>query len=237
MGKNITSQKRGRGSPTFRAHGFRFLGRSRLPPDGAARVRDLCRSRAHSAPLALIEIDGGSGPAYVVCAEGVRVGDSLRSGPDAAPRPGNTLPLGAIPEGTPIFNIEASPGDGGKFVRSSGGSARIVTKTPAGVVVQFPSRKTRTFHAQCRATVGAAAGGGRPEKPFLKAGARHHKMRQKNRYYPQTQGTSMNAVAHPFGNKRTLRKSKARPAPKNAPPGRNVGMIHPRRTGRKRGTQ
>lgn len=236
MGKNITAQKRGRGSPTFRAHGFRFVGRSRRGADGLYRVVDLVHSRAHSAPLAQLENAAGEG-LYVVCPEGVRVGDLLHSDPSAKPVLGNTLPLAQIPEGTPVFNIEAAPGDGGKFVRSSGGAARIVTKMPTGVVIQFPSRKSRTFNPQCRATIGTVSGGGRPEKPFLKAGRHYHKMRQKNRYYPKVQGTSMNAVAHPFGNKRTARKSKARPAPKNAPPGRNVGMIHPRRTGRKRGTQ
>ena len=82
--------------------------------------------------------------------------------------------------------------------------------------------------------IGVVAGGGRVEKPFLKAGKKFFAMKAKNKYWPKVSASAMNAVAHPFGNKRTLRKSKAKPAPKNAPPGRLVGAIRPRRTGRRK---
>jgi large subunit ribosomal protein L2 len=78
------------------------------------------------------------------------------------------------------------------------------------------------------------AGGGRTEKPFMRAGTRFFKMKAKNKLWPKIGGSAQNAVDHPFGNKRTSRKSKARPMSRNAPPGRKVGMIAARRTGRKK---
>ena len=98
----------------------------------------------------------------------------------------------------------------------------------------LPSKKQKEFHPGCRASIGVVAGAGRKEKPFYKAGRKYHAMKAKNKYYPKTSAQSMNAVDHPFGNKRSSRKSKAKPAPRDAPPGRKVGMIRPRRTGRKK---
>jgi large subunit ribosomal protein L2 len=62
----------------------------------------------------------------------------------------------------------------------------------------------------------------------------YHKKRSTNKLYPRSSAASMNAVDHPYGNKRSSRKSKSRPTPRNAPPGRKVGLIAPRRTGRKK---
>jgi large subunit ribosomal protein L2 len=144
------------------------------------------------------------------------------------------MQLNEIPDGTAIYNIEGIPGDGGKFVRASGTSARVMGKYKNNVVVLLPSKKRKEFHPACRATIGIVAGGGRTEKPLLKAGVAFHKMKAKNKKYPIMAGSAQNAVDHPFGNKRTSRKSKARPVGRNAPPGRKVGMIAARRTGRKK---
>ncbi|MBS3176156.1 50S ribosomal protein L2, partial [Candidatus Woesearchaeota archaeon] len=95
-------------------------------------------------------------------------------------------------------------------------------------------KKQKMFHQECRANIGIIAGAGRLEKPFYKAGNKFYAKLKKNKLYPIVAGSSMNATDHPFGNSRSSRKSKARPAPHNAPPGRNVGMIRPRRTGRKK---
>ena len=89
--------------------------------------------------------------------------------------------------------------------------------------------------SDCRASIGTVAGGGRKEKPLLKAGKNYFaKRRAKNRAWPIVRKVAMNAVAHPYGGKRGSRKGVPNIAPKNAPPGRNVGKHHPRRTGRKR---
>jgi large subunit ribosomal protein L2 len=194
---------------------------------------DLCNSQGHSAPLAKLRYTDGT-EGFLISPEGISVGSTVNAGPDAEIKIGNITMLDHIPEGTFICNLESVPGDGGRFARTSGAFARIVTKLPGRIMVMLPSKKQRAFHPQCRATIGLVAGAGRPEKPFFKAGNLYHAMKAKNKKYPSIGGAVQNAVDHPFGNKRSSRKSKARPAPKNAPPGRNVGMIHPRRTGRQK---
>ena len=144
------------------------------------------------------------------------------------------LPLKSIPEGTLIYNIESNPGDGGKFVRASGAFAKIITKTEDGIVVELPSSKRRTFLPECRAIIGVIAGSGRTEKPFLKAGTKFFAMRAKNKFWPRVSGTSMNSVSHPFGGKSSHAKGIPTQASRNAPPGRKVGKIAPKRTGRRK---
>jgi len=145
---------------------------------------------------------------------------------------GNTLPLTKIPTGVVIYNIEGRPGDGGKFARTSGSSARIVAKSTKRIIVQLSSKKQKEFHKECMATIGVAAGAGRTDKPFLKAGNKFRYMKAKGKYWPIVSGASMNAVDHPLGGARSSRKGRPTIAPKNAPPGRKVGMIRPRQTGR-----
>ena len=90
------------------------------------------------------------------------------------------------------------------------------------------------FLPDCRATIGVIAGSGRKEKPFLKAGTRHYAMKAKNKLYPQVSGTSMNSVDHPFGGSSSATKGRPTQSSRNAPPGRKVGKIAPKRTGRKK---
>jgi len=143
MGKNLIQQARGKGGPTYRAPSFRFKGVARVENKEEARIVDLVRCQAHSAPLAFVEYkDKTTG--YIIAGEGLFVGDRLKIGAGAEQRLGNTLPLHSIPEGTGIFNIENRPGDGGKFVRSSGLSARIITKTQERITILLPSKKKRT---------------------------------------------------------------------------------------------
>jgi len=234
MGKNLIQQKRGKGSSTYTTPSHNFPGVAKIPPAGQGTVLDFIDSKVHTAALAVIRHDDG-GLYLTIAPEQMRVGQTVAFGAEATAAIGNALPLKSIPEGTLIHNIEARPGDGGKFVRSSGASARIFAKYGDKVTVIFSSKKRKILHANCLAQIGVVAGGGRTEKPLLKAGNAYWKNKAKNRRWPIIGGTSQNAVSHPFGNKRSLRKSKAKPAPKNAPPGRNVGMIHPRRTGRKKG--
>ncbi|MBD3209309.1 50S ribosomal protein L2 [Candidatus Woesearchaeota archaeon] len=233
MGKNLIQQRRGRKSGRFRARSFAAAGEARLKNKSSYEVIDLINSPGHTAPLARVKYDDNT-HGLLIAAEGVYVGRKYGIGGQAAVTHGNALPLKAIPEGTPIFNIENRPGDGGMFVKSSGVAAKLVSRTEAGVTVKLPSKRNKTFNPECKAIVGVVAGGGRPEKPFLKAGNKHKAMHARNKYYPIVSGSAMNAVAHPFGNKRSLRKSKAKPTGKHAPPGRKVGAIGAKRTGRKR---
>lgn len=237
MGKRLIQQARGKGSPTYRSPSFRFKGEikhyrvTKDPING--KVEDLVHCAGHTGPLMIVNYDNIQ--TITVAPEGIRVGDVVVCGSGSELKPGNVLPLKDIPEGTLIHNIESRPGDGGKFVRASGGYARVATKLKNKVIVMLPSKKQKEFAMGCRASVGVVAGSGRTEKPFLKAGKRFYKMKARNKLYPIIGGVSQNAVDHPFGNARSQRKSKARPISKNAPPGRKVGMVAARRTGRKRG--
>ncbi|HLD04150.1 MAG TPA: 50S ribosomal protein L2 [Candidatus Nanoarchaeia archaeon] len=231
MGKNITQQKRGKGSPVYKKPSFRFLGKVQYGKGNSYLVQNLQKCPIHTAPLAQVKYDSGE-EGYLVAPEGIRIGDKRGIGSEAEIEIGSILPLKDIPEGVTIFNIESHPGDGGKFVRASGLSARIVGKTPEGVRVLLPSRVEKIFHPDCRATLGTIAGSGRPEKPFLKAGTKYHLTRAKHQYWPSVSGISMNAVAHPFGKGRSSKKGRPTIAPKDAPPGKKVGKLRPRKTGR-----
>ena len=94
-------------------------------------------------------------------------------------------------------------------------------------------RKKMKLDENCRATIGAAAGGGRMMKPIPKAGKRHHMMKARGRKWHRTSAIKTNAVDHPFGSGRGKRV-KSKIAKRNAPPGAKVGLIRPRRTGRKK---
>ena len=100
--------------------------------------------------------------------------------------------------------------------------------------MRFHSGKEKLFSPTCRAGIGVLAGAGRLEKPFLKAGTRSKRMEARNKLYPSVSGVAMNAVDHPFGGSSSNSKGRPTQAPRNAPPGRKVGAIAPRRTGRKR---
>ena len=129
----------------------------------------------------------------------VNTSDTVTMGDSAEAKTGNILPLKNIPEGTQIYNIELQPGDGGKFVRSSGGFAKVEAKLKGKVSVILPSGTKKLFEEGCRACIGSIAGGGRCEKPFVKAGNKFFAMRSKNKLWPSVSGTSQNAVDHPFG--------------------------------------
>lgn len=234
MGKNLVQQARGKGGPRYTAPSFRYLGEARIKHGVKnALVLDIKNSQGHSTPLLYVKYDDGT-TGYMLAPEGVFVGQTLYFGEGAPLETGNGLYLKDIPEGSTIFNIEGVPGDGGKFCRTTGSFAKLIAKTDKHVQVMLPSKKIKEFHLQCRAMLGIPAGAGRKEKPFLKAGKMHYHMKARNKKYPVMSGSAQNAVDHPFGNKRSSRKSKARPAPQNAPPGRKVGYIRPRRTGRKK---
>jgi len=231
MGKNLIQQKRGKGSPSYRRWHRFAPGMVKTATRGDATVLELMHTQFHTAPVARVRYaDGVEG--LLIAPEGIRVGQQVEIRNDASLALGNTLPLEKLPEGSLVFNLEAQPGDGGKFVRASGGAARIVGKVAEGVVVILPSKKRKIFNPACRATLGVVAGGGRPEKPFLKAGIKFHRMVAKSKVWPIIGGTAQNAVNHPFGGKSTHSKGRPLVAPKNAPPGRMVGSIRPRRTGR-----
>ncbi|MFH1065042.1 MAG: 50S ribosomal protein L2 [Nanoarchaeota archaeon] len=240
MGKQLIQQKRGKGSITYRVPSHRYYGALKhrnydeTEKTGVTqgKITDFVKCPGHSAPLARVSY--GSEKVLVPAPELVKVGDEVVSGAGAPVTAGNTLPLKNIPDGTLIYNIELQPGDGGKLARTSGTFARVVTKTGNKVVIELPSRKQRPFLGDCRATIGIIAGTGKREKPYLKAGKKYHAMKAKNRMYPRTSGVAMNSVNHPFGCGRGRHVGRPKTVSRNAPPGRKVGLIGARRTGRKR---
>ena len=236
MGKSLIQQKRGKGSPRYRAPSFRYKGKvnfARYEEGKAvnAQITDILHSSGHSAPLMELEYSNGE-VGLVQAPEGIKIGDKIEMGKDVELKIGNILPLKSIPEGTSIYNIESNPGDGGKFVKASGSFAKIITKSENGIVVELPSSKRRTFSPECKAVIGVVAGAGRTEKPFLKAGTRFYAMTAKNKVWPMVSGTSMNSVNHPFGGSSSHAKGRPTQSSRNAPPGRKVGKIAPKRTGR-----
>ena len=238
MGKSLIQQKRGKGSPTYRAPSFRYQGMAKFGRLGegnviTAKIIDIVHSSGHSAPLIELEYNNGE-TGLLQAPEGIRAGDSIEIGKDVEIKSGNILPLKNIPEGASIYNIEANPGDGGKFARTSGAFAKIITKMEDNIVVELPSSKRRIFLPECRAVIGIIAGSGRTEKPFLKAGNKFYAKKAKNKLWPNVSGTSMNSVDHPFGGSSSHAKGIPTQSARNDPPGRKVGKIAPKRTGRRK---
>lgn len=237
MGKKLRVQRRGKGSPTFRAAKKGRIAPVRYPPlaeeSQRGMVRDLLHDAGRGAPLARIDLDGGA-EYYIAVPEGVHIGQSVDIGVDAPVYIGNVLPLGALPEGTMICNVELKPGDGGRVARSSGAFATIVSHTASGTVVKMPSKRNVELHDDCRATVGIVAGGGRTEKPFMKAGERYLLEKAKGHTYPTTKGISMAAVSHPHGGGRHRHPGKSTTVSKHSPPGKKVGLIAARSSGKRK---
>jgi large subunit ribosomal protein L2 len=194
-------------------------------------VLDIEHDPARSAPIADVQFDDGD-RRLVLAPEGVAVGEEIQIGVSAAIEPGNTLPLAEIPEGVPVCNVEANPGDGGKFARASGVNATLLTHDRSVAVVQLPSDEMKRLDPQCRATIGVVAGGGRTEKPVLKAGKKYHKVKSRGTVWPRVRGVAMNAVDHPFGGGGRQHPGKPKSISRDAPPGRKVGDISSKRTGR-----
>jgi large subunit ribosomal protein L2 len=241
MGKRIRVQRRGRGGSTFRASTNKRVAPARYPSAISVKenfemavngvIEELIHDPGRGSPLALIRFENGE-TCYTVVPEGVYAGERIQIGGKASVDVGNILPIGKIPEGTMICNIELRPGDGGKLSKSSGSYATVVTHTPKGTVIKLPSGKSKYVADHCRATIGVVSASGRTDKPFLKSGTKFHLMRARGRKYPRTSGRKMVAAVHPYGSsKRSSRKITT--TSHGAPPGQKVGLIAARGTGRK----
>jgi len=237
MGKRIISQNRGKGTPTYTAPSHKYKAQIRHLPFKdkavAARVVDIVHDPIRNGPIALVRMPDGN-ERYVLAVEGMGTGDWIYAGESVEIAPGNSTYLKNIPEGTPICNIEPKPGDMGRFVRSSGTFALVLSREEDKVLVQMPSGKLKWFHPMCKATIGIVAGGGRVDKPFVKAGKKYHKMKSKAAKWPRVRGVAMCAVYHPFGGGKHQHVGRPKTVSRNAPPGRKVGSIAARRTGVRR---
>jgi len=184
-------------------------------------------------PLARVVLENGK-EFLMPAAEGMYVGQIIEVGPGARPEPGNVLPIGEVPEGTIIFNVELRPGDGGKLARQAGSYATVLGRTGTRTRIRLPSGKEKDVPNAARATIGVPAGAGRVEKPIMRAGTAYHKWKVKARKWPRVRGVAMNAVNHPFGGGSHQRRSHPSTVARETPPGRKVGHIAARRTGRRK---
>jgi len=108
----------------------------------------------------------------------------------------------------------------------------IVGKNAGKVAIQMPSGKQKWFNEMCLATIGIVAGGGRGEKPFVKAGNKYHKMKSQAQKWPRSSGLKMNVIDHPFGGGGHQHCGRPKTVARGTSPGRKVGSIAARRTGR-----
>ncbi|KAJ0111579.1 hypothetical protein Patl1_02107 [Pistacia atlantica] len=136
-----------------------------------------------------------------------------------------------------VCNVEHHVGDRGVFARSSGDYAVVISHNPDNGTsrIKLPSGAKKIVPSGCRAMVGQVAGGGRTEKPLLKAGNAYHKFRVKRNCWPKVRGVAMNPVEHPHGGGNHQQIGHASTVRRDAPPGQKVGLIAARRTGRLRG--
>lgn len=231
MGKRLLQQRRGGKRSISPSH--RHRGDVAYPPLSSASgtVMELLHAPGRTTPLARVALED-HGKILMIAAEGLRVEQTIRIGEGARPEVGSVLPLRSIPVGTHIFNIESRPGDGGKFVRAAGMGATLVS-SGARPVVQLPSGQFKSFEPDCRATVGRTAGGGHKAKPLAKAGKKVHTLKSKASKYPRTRGVAMNPVAHPHGGGGHQHVGRPSTVSANAPPGRKVGRLSPKK--KKRG--
>lgn len=235
MGKRIIQQARGKGSSTYRVKKKTFNKKIQYPRklEGSGKVVKLLSSSAHSSPLA--KISSKEGNFYIPAFKGMIESQEIFFEPkeENKIKLGNILKLKDIPVGTRIYCIESNPGDGGKFIKTGGSSAEIVRIVGEKVHVLMPSKKEKKFNKNCRAIIGVIAGHGRLDKPLIKAGKQYYIKKSKGKLWPRTGALKVNAIDHPFGSGRG-KNPKSKIAKRNASPGQKVGLIRPKRTGKRK---
>lgn len=158
-----------------------------------ARVAGIEYDPNRSAHIALLHyLDGEK--RYILAPVGLQAGDTVQSGPGADIRPGNALPLGEIPTGSVIHNIELKPGRGGQLCRCAGAEAQLVAKEGEYAHVQLPSREVRLIRIECRATLGQVGNTDHENVRVGKAGRSRHLG-----WRPAVRGSAMNPVDHAHG--------------------------------------
>ncbi len=146
-----------------------------------------------SCHIALVNYPDGE-KRYILAPLGLKAGDTVESGPRVEPKVGNAMPLKSIPVGLDVHNIEMIAGQGGKLVRSAGGTARLVAREGEWATLVLPSGEMRQIRVECRATIGQLGNLDHQNIVIGKAGRKRHMGRR-----PHNRGTSMNPVAHPLG--------------------------------------
>jgi large subunit ribosomal protein L2 len=184
---------------TTRHHGgghkrrYRKIDFKRVKDGVPAKVAGIEYDPNRSARIALLHyVDGAK--AYILAPQGLRPGALVESGPGADIKPGNALPLQAIPTGTVVHAVELKPGQGAKMARSAGSGVQLVAKDGAHAVLRLPSGEMRRVLLTCRATVGQVGNTDHANTQSGKAGRSRWLGRR-----PTVRGTAMNPVDHPHG--------------------------------------
>jgi large subunit ribosomal protein L2 len=188
-----------RGVITARNHGggnkrmYRIIDFKRDKDEVGATVDAIEYDPNRSARIALLRYEDGE-KRYILAPIGLKVGDPIASGEAADIKPGNALPLRAIPVGTLIHNVELMPGRGGQMVRSAGAGAQLMAKEGKYCLLRLPSGEMRRVLAECRGTVGQVGNLDHENESWGKAGKSRWKGRR-----PHTRGVVMNPRDHPHG--------------------------------------
>lgn len=199
-GKNHSGGRNNHGRITVRFRGgghkqtYRVVDFKRRAQWGvSATVERLEYDPNRTAFIALVKYQDGE-VAYILAPQRLKVGDVVVAGDKADIKPGNAMPLGAIPVGTVIHNIEIKPGAGGKIARSAGTFAQLVGKDAGLAQVKLMSGEVRTVRAECMASIGAVSNPDNSNQQLGKAGRSRWLGRK-----PHNRGVTMNPVDHPHG--------------------------------------
>ena len=199
VGKKSTGGRNSEGHRTTRYLGgghkrkYRIIDFKRTKDGVPAVVKSIEYDPNRSARIALLYyVDGAK--TYIIAPNGLEVGATVVSGPDAAPELGNTLPLSKIPVGTVIHNIELRPGQGAFMARSAGTFAQLVSREGDYAIIKLPSGEVRKILAECRATIGVVSNSEHSLERSGKAGRSRWLGRR-----PRNRGVVMNPVDHPMG--------------------------------------
>jgi large subunit ribosomal protein L8e len=250
MGKCIQGQRRGKGG-IFKSHVRTRKGAVKLRVNDYAErhgyikgvIKEIIHDPGRGAPVAKVQFKNAykfkRDTELMIATEGMYSGQFVYCGKKAALTVGNTLPLYMVPEGTIVCNIESMAGDRGQFARCSGDYAVVVSHDEEKKTsrLRLPSGGKKTFPNNARAQIGIVAGGGRTDKPLLKAGNAFHKYKVKRNEWPRIRGVAKNPVEHPHGGGNHQHIGMPSTVSKAAPAGRKVGLIGARRTGRLRGVK
>lgn len=185
----ITSRRRGGGAKRQ----YRRIDFKRDKHGVAGTVAHIEYDPNRSANIALIHYEDGE-KRYILHPRGLGQGDKVVAGPGSDIRTGNCLPLGEVPLGTVVHNIELKLGKGGQIVRSAGAGAQVVAKEGDYVTLRLPSTEVRMVRRECYATIGQIGNSDHELQTVGKAGA----MRWRGRR-PKVRGVAMNPVDHPLG--------------------------------------
>ncbi len=198
-GTNKSGGRNNQGKMTMRYLGgghkqrYRVIDMKRDKHGIAGKVATIEYDPNRSARIALIQYPDGE-KRYILAPAGLKVGQSIQSGKGVPPEVGNALPLGEIPLGTLVHNVELQPGKGGSFVRSAGTFAQLSAREGRYVTLKMPSGELRLVLTACMATVGTV---GNAEHMLQKSGKAGRSRWQGRR--PRVRAVVMNPVDHPMG--------------------------------------